>query len=693
MDSSPPLFIANKPLTRADVEEILQSPDQRVPQKFLRRHFPRLPSSVRVNHLILTARVQNCLRNLKRSHGLTDLSDLSRFTINDLLHLKNFGRTSLANLLSAALPVVLDQATGVSTVVPTSTLASQRVTQAAEKLRAQPYSGRVSCTDPRFRSELNSLLSIANASSDDPALLPSASLHSVAHRLVGRQRDTVPPDHTLDVITRIRRRIARARRLPLERELEEITRGFVSGRNVNLLVCFYGWSGDGQKTLQAVGDRFGMSRERVRQIARKLTRKITSPYPYAPTLKRIAISVGKLLPATADDVETEMQRNGSTESCFRLDGVASAAGLLGVPLPFNIEHHKGIRMVVRQADAGLAKSIIQTSKKVASHAGLGKITDICDLVQEETGSQVPGSLVRNVLKSISSVRWLDEQSEWFFVDNVPRNHLLTLVNKVLSIAPRIHVNEMRAAISGDRRGMGFAPPKAVVLEFCRIAGKCEIDGDNIVATQAPLLTHVLSKSEQLAYKILTQNGPLLHRHDFEQKCVDAGMNLNTFLNYVGSLPILARYGPGVYGLRGASITPGDVERCIPPAISRLRDHGWTSDAKPWLAIELSPAALSSGVIAVPAGVVRFIVGKYMLKAKDGSEIGTCSISGHSGWGLRPFFQRRGGEAGDVLLLTFDLQRHEATALLGTKEDIFGGFDAVDHLTSEDPLPGSSDTSG
>ncbi len=51
-------------------------------------------------------------------------------------------------------------------------------------------------------------------------------------------------------------------------------------------------------------------------------------------------------------------------------------------------------------------------------------------------------------------------------------------------------------------------------------------------------------------------------------------------------------------------------------------------------------------------------------------MGTLAVSRAAGWGLRPFFVRRGGEPGDLLLLTFNLQRHEVTVRLGTKEDAF-----------------------
>jgi hypothetical protein len=659
------------PLTRAEAEELLRSPHSLMRDEVRMRRFPRLVASVRITDLPVSVRVQNCIRDLEKYDGLTDLSLLSRFTLGQLLHTKNFGRKSLINLLSAALPIMLDCTTNpVGTVRAEEGSVSASLTRAAERLRAQPYSARVRCTDPRFKSEVGALLFIANSASDEPPLASSASLHAVAHRLVGRTRDKLPPERTLNAIVTIRRKIARARKLPLERELKEIAGALMTARNVEIALSLFGWSGNDVKTLQIVGNEFDMTRERVRQITSKFTGKLLNTHPCVPTLRRTLAHINKCLPSKAEDIEADLCRSGLTQSVFRLEGIVAAAQLLGVSVPFIIEEHGGVRTAVRHADAGLAKAMIHCARKVVSHAGLGKVADICDQLQEETGTAVPSQVVRSVLQSLGSLHWLDDHSEWFFLDDVPRNHLLTLITKVLSVAPSINVNEMRSAIASDYRGMGFSPPKSVVLEFCRVANECNVEGDNIIAVHAPPVTEVLSKLEQVVYSVLTENGPLLHRDEFEQECIGRGMNQSTFLNYVARLPILARYGSGVYGLRGAPIQPGDVERCVPPARKRLRDYGWTANACLWLAVELSPAALSSGVITVPSGLSRFVEGKYLLRTQDGSEVGTLVISGASGWGLKSFFGRRGGEPGDVIVLTLDLRRHEAALRLGTKEDMF-----------------------
>jgi hypothetical protein len=74
--------------------------------------------------------------------------------------------------------------------------------------------------------------------------------------------------------------------------------------------------------------------------------------------------------------------------------------------------------------------------------------------------------------------------------------------------------------------------------------------------------------------------------------------------------------------------------------------------------------LSSGVVQLPLSFRQQLRGRYVLRTEDGQKIGHLAVSDNATWGLSPLFRRRGGEPGDILLLTFDLRRHEVTAKLG-----------------------------
>ena len=142
------------------------------------------------------------------------------------------------------------------------------------------------------------------------------------------------------------------------------------------------------------------------------------------------------------------------------------------------------------------------------------------------------------------------------------------------------------------------------------------------------------------------------------------MNRTTIGLYLTRLAIVARYSAGIYGLRGAIFSPSDLERLSTHRQSRYSDHGWTENAQPWAAVELPPSALGNGVVQLPAGFRQQIRGRYLLRTEDGLKVGTLVVSDQATWGLGPLFRRRGGEPGDILLLTFDLRQREVTARLG-----------------------------
>jgi hypothetical protein len=84
--------------------------------------------------------------------------------------------------------------------------------------------------------------------------------------------------------------------------------------------------------------------------------------------------------------------------------------------------------------------------------------------------------------------------------------------------------------------------------------------------------------------------------------------------------------------------------------------------------------IRAGVFGVPSSLKRFLEGEYDLLTPDNSRIGRLSLKENSGWGLGPFFTRRGGEAGDYLVVVFDLRKREAIARVGGEElrDVYQG---------------------
>jgi len=321
----------------------------------------------------------------------------------------------------------------------------------------------------------------------------------------------------------------------------------------------------------------------------------------------------------------------------------------------------GQRLVVPSTRGELLHQVCDKARASVSHWGVANVEDLAATTNNSS------SVVRQLLAFVPRLKWLDELSGWFWIPDVPRNSLLTPIRKILAVSPTTDVRELRAGVGRPHRQKGFAPPRRVLLELCRQLAWCRVDGNTITATESQDPDEVLSGSERLIFKVLSAHDAVLERTELEKLCLEAGINRNSLWIYITYSPIISRYAPGVYGLRGADIPAGLVERLIPKRSSKskvLLDYGWTKGHNLRVIYRLSAGILSNGIVSVPAALKSFLQGKFALVTADNSPTGTLVARNSTAWGLGPFFRRRGGEPGDYLSILFDLSRRVAVAELG-----------------------------
>ena len=243
---------------------------------------------------------------------------------------------------------------------------------------------------------------------------------------------------------------------------------------------------------------------------------------------------------------------------------------------------------------------------------------------------------------------------------------------MLSVAPQIPVSELRVGVSRHHRREGFAPPQRVLLALCHRLPGYRVTENNVSAESPLDWEETLADSERTLAGVLKEHGPVMERMRLEELCSERGLKRDMFYIHLTYSPIIERFAQGVYGLRGATVPPGLAESlALPRSKSKLvRDYGWTDDGSLRVSYRLSRAVISSGVVGVPAGIRQYIQGRFTLKTADDTQIGTLVIKDSSGWGLGPFFRRRGGEAGDMLRIRFDLKPKVAVVEVGegTPED-------------------------
>jgi hypothetical protein len=274
--------------------------------------------------------------------------------------------------------------------------------------------------------------------------------------------------------------------------------------------------------------------------------------------------------------------------------------------------------------------------------------------------EVSEALARLLVLRLDRFCWLDEPNGWFWLRGSARNRLLNQVEKIMTVAGSITIGELRDGVGRHHRMKGFRPPR----EVYRREGNQILGGPDLLDWK-----DVLGVNEATLVDVLFTHGPVMRRDDLEQQVVDGrGMNRSSFYVYLTYSPVIQRFAPGVYGLRGAQVTAAHVDALVPPRARTqvLQDHGWTDDGGIWVAYRISPASERSGVLGTPGALKPVVQGEFELFAEDGRPVGTVVVEDNM-WGLSPFFRRHGIEAGDYVVLRFSLQERTSTIYAGSSD--------------------------
>jgi hypothetical protein len=537
---------------------------------------------------------------------------------------------------------------------------SRAVRRAADAIRRRRWSDDLTATDPRLGLRLEALRSGA------------ATAREAAE---GLQEDTFEPGAARRKVRQLREFLAdaeRLRRLPLQEELNQIIDAALdastSGRTAVKLRL--GFDGEPPMTLSEAGSSVGLTRERVRQLEKRFADTIDGSKAWTPVLAKALKVVTNAAPASADEAEQLLSDKALVRGSFAIESLLSASRIFGREAGFAYDPKAG---VIFRDGSGLSPQLVSSAaRRLTTHWGASTVDALAAELADLGDGDIDAALLQVLLETVPNLQWLDDEKQWFWVKGTNRNRLLNQVEKIMSVAGSIEIGELREGVGRFHRMGGFRPPREVLTRLCEQSGLYARDGDLI--KEGPELRpwgEVLGQTvEGRIAEALFEHGPVMRRDDLERVVVaERGVNRSSFYVYLGYSPIIARYAPGVYGLRGARVTAGEVNALIPPRVrqQRLVDHGWTADGRVWIAYKMSAIAIQAGVLSVPAALEDFLSGSYLLSSDDDRPIGTLVVKGNHMWGVGPFYRRWGVEEGDHVVVTVDINQRRATVVAGGEE--------------------------
>jgi hypothetical protein len=499
--------------------------------------------------------------------------------------------------------------------------------------------------------------------------------------------------------------------MTLERELIDIFTSSSYPRNHNILVGYYGWEDGRQHTLTEIGNRFGITRERVRQICAKLTKRSKGAAIDAPTMDRALALIAECLPCSAVQLEAELAKRQLTAVGMSIENIAVGARLLGRAVEFqivNVQNGDQGRLVVRPDHVQAVTAIVDIAKRDVYFHGLtnvdqthqslagGKAVPLGDEVKRpkapardaaKAASTKPSSpplaprvaerLVRATVPLIDGFCWLDESAGWFRLEPIHRHGLPKAIDKVLAVAGQVTAIQLGAALARNRRLWKEPPPENVLVEFCRQMPDVRIEGRRIISDPPRDWKKSLTGVEAKLVAMLKAHGPVMERGQMEDLCVSSGMNRFSFHAFVSWSPVIAQFGHSVYGLLGADVSENQVaelhaKRRASRTNHRVLDrHGRTDDGRVWLSYRLSKAASTYAVITIPASLRDVVNGRFQFVDHDGREIGTLATKDGRAWGLGAFLRKHDAKIGDHIILTLDLEKRLATVTWDERGDEAG----------------------
>ena len=107
----------------------------------------------------------------------------------------------------------------------------------------------------------------------------------------------------------------------MEDELEDLVRRVLkdaSDRNISIIVRFFGFDGTGKKTLDEVGQEFGVTTERVRQITSTFARRVPDRNVYLPIFRSACNHIIDALPNSSRTMGQSLRRQEITRTEFNV---------------------------------------------------------------------------------------------------------------------------------------------------------------------------------------------------------------------------------------------------------------------------------------------------------------------------------------------------------------------------------------
>lgn len=406
-------------------------------------------------------------------------------------------------------------------------------------------------------------------------------------------------------------------------------------RRASIFAERYGVSGDA--TLQTIGDRYGLTRERIRQIVEKMAERLNGVTFTAPVIFKLKQLVQDSTPI-ALSIFNDNHHDLLGEKLSLEDADRFSREVLGIGIAVISDRSMGhtgnaIKRTVLSAqneeENGLTVVVRDSARRMIRSCGAAQIMFVTGMASEMLNKSISITEVRKSIQSIEGMEWIIEDDGWFWFGlDTASNRAVEIARKVLSVTiNRIDVEEIQQAICRNRirrtsyhRDPRNKPPmlelpRHVLCEvLSRLPYLAVVQYDDFIVKEKINTDDVLSETELVLYNTLKQHNGVASRNTLYKEAV--GKNFMSAINFqvlLSSSPIIRPFAVGLFMLRGWDITIESIQKAFE---SRPGSSGCPllPDRDGWIEFELRMTAsklrelnmdLPAAAMSIPHGDYRF----------------------------------------------------------------------------------------
>jgi len=368
-----------------------------------------------------------------------------------------------------------------------------------------------------------------------------------------------------------------SRRDPLRRTAQPERLSAVETRAARIFAQRYGVLGHEQSTLQALGDAWGITRERARQILSKMTYRCKELKFPTPIIDALAQEIEPHLPVGLEQADQQFReklgenlsirtldtftREILGRNLFRIEGL----GVSAVGLPF-----KPFLVAPKSDEAVFSEDTLRAIRSQAMSmirvTGAAHLFYVAGAAGAQLGQGITPDQVERVVRCVPGFAWVQRENGWFWFGEAPGNRLLNAAKKLMCVTrERVDVRDIVSGFVQSRRHFksrakrderhAVEPPWEVARDVLAATTWCKVVQHNDFILTAEFDDEsVFSEVELFLRQRLRELGGVATHKQLRKELDQAGLTREAGLQIaIMNSPIIYRPEFGLISIRGLHI--------------------------------------------------------------------------------------------------------------------------------------------